>query len=152
MRHVTIGLGILLVAGAAIRQAGAASWVIVGAIAVLALAAWQLGRCRHPGPLGLLPPTHEPDGSVVPARWFCDGCGRTWPAVFEREQRPVARFVGYDQTKATAAARRAEDLARRQRALALRRAGIVTAATNGRRSVARGAEVVPILRKRRFGQ
>jgi hypothetical protein len=63
----------------------------------------------------------------VPARWYCDACGRTWPAVFEHGHAPIRKFDGYDQTKAVKAARRADDLARRQRALALRRAGYETA-------------------------
>ncbi len=150
MRQLFIALAVVIVGAAAIQQTGG-SWMMVVAVAALAATAWRVSRCHHPGPLGLLPPTHEADGSTVPARWFCDGCGKTWPAVFEREQRPIARFVGYDQSKATAAARRAEELTRRQRTLALRRAGIVTTTTGARRPVPREAQVVPILRKRRFG-
>jgi hypothetical protein len=152
MRQLTIGFIVLVVGAMTIRQAGAGGWIIIGAVGALALTAWQFGRCRHRGPLGLLPPTHDADGQAQPARWFCDACGKTWPAVFEREQRPIARFVGYDESKATAAARRAEELARKQRALAMRRAGIVPAAPAQRRQPSRPeAEVVPILRKRRFG-
>jgi hypothetical protein len=152
MRQLTAGVLVLIAGAMAIRQAGAGGWVIAATIAALAVTAWQLGRCRHRGPLGLLPPTHDDDGHAQPARWFCDACGKTWPAVFEREQRPIARFVGYDESKATAAARRAEELARKQRALAMRRAGIVRVPAARREQPRRHeAEVVQILHKRRFG-
>ena len=80
-------------------------------------------RCSHPGPLGLLPPITLPDGSRTPAQWFCDNCGKSWPANFEREQRPIPRFEGYDESKAASAAKRADDLYKRQHAMAVKRAG-----------------------------
>ena len=79
------------------------------------------------GPLGLLPPSTDDAGLPVPARWFCDACGQIWPAAIEHGHPPVRRFEGYDPTKAVNAAKRADDLARRQRALALKRAGLDTA-------------------------
>jgi hypothetical protein len=92
--------------------------------ALLAALAWQMARCRHTQPLGLLPPIMDERGQIVPARWYCDTCGKSWPAMFERGKAPVRRFIGYDQSKAVAAARRADELVEGQRALALKRAGI----------------------------
>ena len=80
-------------------------------------------RCAHPGPLGLMPPVTLPDGSRTTAQWFCDNCGKSWPANFEREHRPVPRFAGYDESKAASAAKRADDLYKRQHAMAVKRAG-----------------------------
>ena len=144
---------VVLTAGAlvalSVRNEYIAAFIAMGVLGGLA---WHFGRCRHRGPLGLLPPTHDHDGTIIPARWFCDACGKTWPAVFERDQRPVVRFAGYDETKATAAARRAEDLVRKQRALAMRRAGIgATAQARRARPRPDPAEVVPIHSTRRFG-
>lgn len=120
------------------REAGL---IGLGLCAVVAISrsAW----CRHPGPLGLLPPVTNVDGTRSSAQWFCDRCGKTWPAAFEREHRPILRFGGYDQSKAPHAARRADELERRQRQLALRRAGLST-----RRRHDREAKVVPIMQLR----
>jgi hypothetical protein len=127
-------------------------WVLL-VVAGLAAAVWRFGRCHHPGPLGLLPPTHEHDGTLRSAHWFCDACGRSWPAVFERTQRPIARFVGYDASKAEAAARRASDLLKRQRALAVKRSGITQRKPARRRPQMR-PEPAPVVQihGRRFGQ
>lgn len=125
MRRLWMSL-VLLAAGAAIVAAAlTGTWGYLLAAIVAGVGFWQFGRCHHQGPLGLLPTT-QPDGSTVPARWFCDACGRTWPASFEHGHPPIRRFQGYDPTKAVNAAKRADDLARRQRALALKRAGLET--------------------------
>ncbi len=120
------------------REAG-----LIGLGLCAVVVVWRSAWCRHPGPLGLLPPVTNADGTRSTARWFCDRCGKTWPAAFERDQTPILRFDGYDQSKAPHAARRAQDLERRQRHLALRRAGL---APNRRRSDhGREADVVPIM-------
>ncbi len=105
-------------------------WLAGGALLSLAFAAvgaaglW-LAACRHPGPLALLPPVVEADGQRLPARWCCHECGKSWPAAaLEDSTAPVPRFAGFDEKKATEAARRAVDLERRQRELAVRRAGL----------------------------
>jgi hypothetical protein len=92
------------------------------AIAVIGVAFWLLTQCRHPGRLGLLPPTVRDDGTREPARWFCDQCGKSWPAAIEHESTPIVRYSGFDQTKAPAAARRADEADRKRQALAVRRA------------------------------
>jgi hypothetical protein len=85
----------------------------------------QFGRCRHRGPLGLLPPMRHADGTKTPARWFCDHCLKTWPVGLEHTTRPVARFTGHDETKAPAAAERARTLDAHRQAAALSRAGFI---------------------------
>ena len=126
MRRLWMSL-VLLAAGAAIAAAVVTgTWGFVLAGMVAGVGVWQFGKCHHQGPLGLLPPTTQADGTALPARWFCDACGKTWPASFEHGQPPVLRFQGYDPTKAVNAAKRADDLARRQRALAVKRAGLET--------------------------
>lgn len=100
-------------------------------VAMLAAAAggavlYWFGRCHHGDRLGLLPPTMAADGTRLPARWYCDNCGRTWAAGLEHDRSPVVRFSGYDQSKLPAAARRAATLDKQRQALAIRRAGLVT--------------------------
>jgi hypothetical protein len=119
---VAYGAGVLL-SVVLVMTPGLPPWLAAVGIAALGLIAWRLGRCPHEQPLGLLPATTDLDGTPLPTRWFCDRCGKTWPAVFERTQTPVWRFRGYDESKAHNSARRAEQLAERQRELALRRAG-----------------------------
>jgi hypothetical protein len=92
-------------------------------VAVAALA-WRLSVCSHDGPLALLPATTDLNGTHLPPRWYCDSCGATWAANFEKEHTPVRKFTGYDESKAVTAAKRAAELADRQRALALQRAGL----------------------------
>ncbi len=112
-------------------------------------------RCPHPGPLGLLPPVIDETGKRLPARWYCDACGREWSASIEVGHAPIQKFTGFDQTKAILAAQRAADLEMRQRSLAMRRAGIsqVTPkarhASSGTGSSRRGP--VPIDEHRRTG-
>ena len=122
MRRLTFGATIAL--GSLVAMAGVPYfWARIG-FGLMALAAGsQFLKCRHSGPLGLLPPVEGPDGERLPARWFCDRCGKSWPAGLERDHAPIPRFTGYDPTKAVRAARRAGELEASQRKLALRRSG-----------------------------
>ena len=97
-----------------VLASGATGWALGGVAAACAIAGVAalvaaFSRCRHPGPLGLLPPVTGDNGVRLPARWFCEKCGRTWPAQDLTGSTPVARYEGYDQAKAVQAARRAED-------------------------------------------
>ncbi len=121
---MSVGLFVSVIATIAAIATGEWAWMMGGG--AVGLAIWQFRRCHHPGPLGLLPPSKDDSGSAIPARWFCDACGRSWPAKIEHGHPPVQRFEGYDPSKAVNAAKRADDHARRQRALAVRRAGLVT--------------------------
>ena len=132
----TVVLSLLALGSPLTREAG-----LIGLSLWAIVAVWRSAWCRHPGPLGLLPPVTNTDGTRSPAHWFCDRCGKTWAASCEREQTPILRYDGFDQSKAPHAARRADELERRQRTLALRRAGI----TPNRRRPAREAEVVPMM-------
>ena len=109
----------------AVLGTGALGWVLAGvpgaSLLGLAAAVAVLARCRHRGPLGLLPAVVGEDGKRRPERWFCPACGRTWPTTDHRDTMPIQRFEGYDQTKAVEAARRADDVVRRQRQIALER-------------------------------
>lgn len=144
MRRVVTSVVLVGTALAAVAAVVTGTWMMVLATAVAAAGLWQFGRCHHPGPLGLLPPSTDDAGQPVPARWFCDACGKSWPAAFEHGQPPVRRFEGYDPSKAVTAAKRADDLARRQRALAVRRAGLE--APRPPRVQPESAEVVAIRR------
>lgn len=124
-RILSVGLLLVLaVAGAVGLGLAGVTWLGVPAVAGVATVAAMVKTCRHPGPLALLPPITDFTGARQPARWYCDHCGKTWDAVFERSQTPVQRFTGYDETKAVGAAKRAAELADRRRALALDRAGL----------------------------
>lgn len=147
MRRSMAGLVGLTVCAVALPILGAKTLAVMAAATILGVGAWHVLRCHHPGPLGLLPPVFNPDGSRTVAQWFCDKCGRSWPAAMEREQRTVRRFEGYDQSKASGAARRAEELRKRQQTLALRRAGLGPQRRPRLRPDA--AEVVPIAQVRR---
>lgn len=147
MRRSMAGLVGLTVCAVALPILGAKTLAVMAAATILGVGAWHVLRCHHPGPLGLLPPVFNADGSRTAAQWFCDKCGRSWPAAIEREQRTVRRFEGYDQSKAIGAARRAEDLRKRQQSLALRRAGLGPHRRPRLRPDA--AEVVPIAQVRR---
>ena len=96
------------------------------ALALLPLsgAMWWSMRCHHYGPLGLLPSVTDESGQRVPPRWYCDKCGKEWPANFEHAHPPVMRFEGYDESKAVLSAKRATELESQQRVLAVKRAGI----------------------------
>jgi hypothetical protein len=106
-------------------------WMSIGSLVLLGLAVLAFGRCWHRQPLALLPATTDLHGDMLPPRWYCDQCGAEWPAVFERDQTPIQRFTGYDESKAVSAARRAEHLQDRRRALALERAGLWSGAPTG---------------------
>jgi hypothetical protein len=151
VHRLLTGTLILALWGVAVFTLQPAPWVTFLTAAAIAVAGWRLVPCRHPGPLGLLPPRHDGDAEV-PARWFCDKCGRSWPAQFERDHHPIYRFAGYDPNKAKAAARRADELLRQQRALAVRRAGLAVRRADTRARRAESADVVPILDGRRFGR
>jgi hypothetical protein len=139
---VGVSLGALVLALPVARVAA-----MGGVAAVIGAGVWWLGQCRHRGPLGLLPPVMNPDGTRTPAQWYCDRCGESWDAGFSSAPRVVQRFDGYDPSKALDAARRAEDLERHQRRLALRRAGLT--GTKSRPRIHRNpAEVVPITHAR----
>ena len=131
-------------------QAGAV--VLVSGLGVVA--AWWFGRCHHPSPLGLLPPTTDADGVRRPAQWFCGACGHSWVAEFDRDREPIRRFDGFDSTKAEHAARRADELERRQRALAVRRSGLDPATSTARppRPRVDRAPVVPIRQPQRLAK
>lgn len=137
-----VGVGLFLIAiGVAIALGiQGMSWLGVPVVLGGSVIFWGLRLCRHPGPLALLPPTTDFTGVRQPARWYCDKCGRTWEANFERVQRPVQKFVGYDETKAMGSAKRAAELADKRRALALDRAGFKPA----RRSKPAPAAVVAV--------
>ena len=152
MRWSLAGLLALAIAAVALIPALRVPGV-VGLGVMVALASWKLGFCHHPGPLGLMPPVTNADGTRTQAQWFCDQCGRSWPAEIGGELRLVRRFDGYDQTKAIDSARRAEELTKRQRALALKRAGFEPNQPPRRaRLQAQPAEVVPIAQVRHFGK
>jgi hypothetical protein len=140
-------------------------WGVAGGLLVVGAIAWRLSLCPHEGPLALLPATTALDGAPLPSRWHCDACGQTWAANFQKEHTPVPKFSGYDESKAVSAAKRAAELADRQRVLALRRAGLRPATagvglraggakrvkTTRRSEVSTDtADVVPIGQGRRF--
>lgn len=112
----------------AVAALGMVGWLAGGPLLSVVFAAagagclWCAG-CRHPGP-ALLPPVVDAEGRRQPARWCCHECGHTWPAALDDSTAPVLRFAGYDEKKALEAARRATDLERRQRELAVLRAGL----------------------------
>jgi len=153
MRRLVV-CSVLLLAFAGVLRIAALPWSAVGAgLAVMAVIAWRLSDCSHPGPLGLLPATTDLDGAPLPPRWYCDRCGRTWAAHFEKEHTPVYRFSGYDESKAVHAARRATELADRQRHLALQRAGLRRAAKRvktARQPESDAADIVSIRQGRRL--
>jgi hypothetical protein len=122
--------------------------VMAGLGAAVAFFAW-FGRCHHTGGLGLLPPVTDADGSRQPARWYCDSCGRSWPADLEHERRPIVRYSGYDETKLPAAARRAAVAERQRQTLAVQRAGIAgRRADRAPAAPASAANVTSISRRR----
>lgn len=123
MRRISACVGWLIALFAGWHVRGLSWWALaLGALIVTAIA-WRVSRCPHGGPLGLLPATTDLNGARLPPRWRCDGCGATWLARFDKERTPVRRFLGYDESKASHAARRAAELADGRRTLAVRRAG-----------------------------
>ena len=121
MRRVT-GWGLVVLSVGAMAAIGGL-WPLAGLGIVAVSGVCVALRCSHAGPLGLWPATVSDTGEPVPARWFCDRCGKSWPAGFDHGRPPVQKFTGYDESKAVRSALRASELETRQRSLALRRAG-----------------------------
>ena len=122
MRQVT-GWGLAILSVGAMAAFGGL-WPLAGLGIVAVSGACVALRCSHAGPLGLWPATVSDTGEIVSARWFCDRCGKSWPAGFDHGKPPVQKFTGYDPSKAIRSAHRATELELRQRALACKRAGI----------------------------
>ena len=143
------GVGGLIVATILMLASRRVSLGLVTLAAGLAVLSW-LGRCRHSGRPGLLPPRIATDGTRIPARWFCDRCGESWPANLEHDRQPIVKVAGYDESKAPRAAQRAAELERRRQDLAIRRAGLTTSRlpsakqTSAARAAAASSTVVPI--------
>jgi hypothetical protein len=72
----------------------AAIWTFAALGLVTLSGVWLALRCPHSGPLGLLPPVMNERRERVPARWYCDACGRTWPAGIEHGKPPIQKFSG----------------------------------------------------------
>jgi hypothetical protein len=145
------GVGVVLVSAGAMAAVSGV-WPIAGLGLVALTGACVALRCSHQGPLGLWPAMVNEAGEHVPARWFCDQCGRSWPAGIERGRPPVQKFAGYDPSKAVQSAQRATELELRQRALAVRRAGIDRARDKSRPASLEPAAMirpVPIADRRR---
>lgn len=124
MRRLLACVVMVVAIVAGLRAPGVPTWAVVLGLAAVGALAWRLSICPHAGPLSLLPATTTIAGDPLPARWYCDACGRTWPARFDRPQTPKQIFTGHDESKATAAAKRAAEHEERQRVLALQRAGL----------------------------
>jgi hypothetical protein len=154
MRRLLACVLFAIVCAVALMTTGTYRLAMVLPLAAAAAVVWRVWQCNHPGPLGLLPPVTAADGTRQPAQWFCDGCGHSWPAIFERDQQPVRRFEGFDQSKAAGAARRADELFRRQHQMAIRRAGGADRhTTEVRRKTRRpAAQVVPLDNLRRMAK
>lgn len=152
MVHSLLGLSSLSLAVAVVMTFIPSGSRAIGVLALLGVGVFvvsYLFRCRHASP-GLLPPITNTDGSRVSARWCCHECGKTWPATFEHDTRPIQKYSGYDESKAIAAARRADQLSRQQRGLAVRRAG--TARRPRPVSPLASADVVAITRGHRMAK
>jgi len=155
MRRIVACSVIVIAFAAGLRMPGLPLWTVIAGTALLGAAAWRLTICSHHGPLALLPATTDIHGTPLPPRWYCDACGASWVARFEKEHTPIRKFTGYDESKAVTAAKRAADLADRQRALALQRAGLRPTGKKVKpvpepALTADTADVVPIGQGRRF--
>src|SRR5438105_3635070 len=124
MRRIFACSVLVVAVAGGLRVPGLPWWGLVLGLTIVGGLAWRLSVCPHDGPLALLPATTDLDGAPLPPRWYCDSCGKAWAANFEKEHTPVRKFTGYDESKAVTAAKRASELAERQRALALQRAGL----------------------------
>ena len=157
MRRISACVGWLIALFVGWRMPGLSWWALVPGALIVTAIAWRVSRCPHGGPLGLLPATTDLTGARLPARWRCDACGATWAARFDKEHTPVRRFLGYDESKAAHAARRAAELADGRRALAVRRAGFHVAGRATLRAAGPAGSrldspaVVSIRSGRRFG-
>ena len=123
MRRVIVGTAVVFGIAAAALGSDLFWWSRVIVVAAAATARAFAFRCRHPHP-ALQPPLQNESGERHQAHWYCDDCGRSWPAVFERERAPIVKYAGFDQAKAPEAERRARLLDVRRRELALDRAGL----------------------------
>ena len=128
---------------AGLRTPGLTWWAFAILVAGASAVAWRIASCAHAGPLALLPRTTAIDGRLLPPRWHCDACDKTWAADLSRDQTPVRRFSGYDESKAVLSAQRAVDLVDRRRALAVERSGSTAVPAR------HGVGVVSIRRNRR---
>jgi hypothetical protein len=152
MRRPGLGIVVMLaIAAAAVMVPASGRWrdvaLVVGGFAAIGLGTW-VARCRHASPLALLPATTDHLGAHQPSRWFCDACGATWPAVFDRPAAPIQKFVGYDETKLVEARRRQKAHEDQARTLAIHRAGLTPRAVPAPRAA---ANVVP-MREREKGR
>jgi hypothetical protein len=123
MRRLVVGSAVLIGLTGAVIGLDLFWWSRGIVVAAAASALLFACRCRHPHP-ALQPPLLDPSGERHEARWYCDDCGRSWEAIFERERAPVVKYAGFDQAKAPEAERRARLLDVRRRELALDRAGL----------------------------
>jgi hypothetical protein len=137
--------GLLSVVGAALTVAAAMPRVALGVFTCLGVAGlvWVCSRCRHTGPLGLLPPITLADGTKQPARWFCSTCGKEWPAGLDHDTAPIVKYSGFDESKARTAAKRALELERRTQELAVRRAGLAVSRVGPQQSTPTPASSAP---------
>jgi len=82
-RTIIVAVAVLAVA-VAVAASHLVWWQAGLALAAATALAARIGRCAHDGPLALLSATKDMTGRALPARWYCDECGRTWPASFRR--------------------------------------------------------------------
>jgi len=120
-RDLAIVLGVLAVAGAsAAAFKPSLAYILVPALVVT----WVIGRqCAHPHAT-LLPPVASAGPDRDHARWYCDQCGREWPALISSGARPRAVYEGFDEALAARAAARADTLERQRRRLANKRSAV----------------------------
>jgi hypothetical protein len=145
MRRLFVLLGAASATGAVFFGGQSGQWMIwlaVPATLGLVALAWRY-RCLHRGPLSLLPAVTDFTGHRLPARWFCDRCGQAWPALFDHETKPVQKFVGYDEKKASMAIERAQVLEDQKRTIAMQRAGLSRTRIVRRRARGPGGPVEP---------
>ena len=139
---------VAIVAGAALPPWLRAALAVAAAAGTATVLATRCGH-RH---ATLLPAVHGAGPDRDHARWYCDRCGRTWPAGFATDTRPRLIFDGYDEHKAVRAAARADALEKERRRLATKRAGWTPAqgerVAASTRSGSRTLEAVPFRRAR----
>lgn len=119
-----------LLAGAfvGVVGSGVAVWngVTWGLLPLLAstVILWVISRrCTHRYAT-LLPSVPDSGPERDHARWYCDGCGRTWDAGLASTTRPRLIYNGYDEQKAVKSAMRADTLDKQRRRLATERGGM----------------------------
>jgi hypothetical protein len=117
-RDFAIAIGVLAVAGAS--AVAVKPQLVFGVVPIIGLV-WAFGRqCAHPH-ASLLPPVAGAGPDRDHARWYCDRCGREWPATINDGARPRAVYEGFDEALAARSAARAESLERQRRRLADKR-------------------------------